>query len=249
MMVGVFRGAGTVINIATVLLGSGLGLALGNRFPERMRTLLTQCLGLFTLVLGAMAIADGFSPALTKEVGSQAPMLIVLGALLLGAILGSGIRLSDRIDDAADWVRRKLARGAEPGRFSEGMVTATLLFCVGPLSILGSLNDGLGRGAEQLIVKAVLDGFAAVAFASALGIGVMFSVIPLTIYQGSLTLLGFGLGEFMSAGQVDALGATGGIILLGLGIRVAGIRKINVADLLPALIFAPLLAWLVSLWR
>ncbi|MDR2373514.1 MAG: DUF554 domain-containing protein [Bifidobacteriaceae bacterium] len=244
-----FRGAGTVINIVAVLAGSGLGLALGNRFPERTRTLVTQCLGLFTIVLGAMAIADGLSPALTEEVGAQAPMLIVLGALLVGAVLGSLARLEERIGAGAEWLRRKLARGAEPGRFSEGLVTATLLFCVGPLSILGSLSDGLGRGAEQLIVKSVLDGFAAVAFASTLGVGVAFSVLPLALYQGSLTLLGLGLGEFLSAGQVDALGAAGGVILLGLGIRLAGLKKIAVADLLPALVFAPLLAWLVGLGR
>ncbi|MDR2565047.1 MAG: DUF554 domain-containing protein [Bifidobacteriaceae bacterium] len=244
-----FRGAGTVINVVTVVLGSGLGLALGNRFPERTRTLLTQCLGLFTMVLGALAIRDGLSPALTQEVGDGAPMLIILGALLAGAIAGSLIRLEDRIDSGAERIRRKLARGAEPGRFSEGMVTATLVFCVGPLSILGSLSDGLGRGAEQLIVKSVLDGFAAIAFASTLGIGVLFSIIPLALYQGALTLLGLGLGEFLSTGQVDALGATGGIILIGLGIRLADLKKIKVADLLPALVFAPILAWLVALWR
>ncbi|MDR0627447.1 MAG: DUF554 domain-containing protein [Bifidobacteriaceae bacterium] len=249
MIGGVFIGAGTVINIGAVVVGSGLGLLLGNRFPERTRTLVTQCLGLFTMVLGAGAIADGLSPALAQEAGEGAPMLIVLGALLLGAITGSLIRLEDRLDTGAEWLRRKLARGAEPGRFSEGLVTATLVFCVGPLSILGSINDGLGAGAEQLVVKSVLDGFAAIAFASTLGVGVLFSVLPLALYQGSLTVLGLGLGTFLSVGQVDALGATGGLILLGLGIRLAGIKKINVADLLPGLVFAPLLVWLVSLWR
>ncbi|MDR1442078.1 MAG: DUF554 domain-containing protein [Bifidobacteriaceae bacterium] len=249
MMVDVFRGAGTAINIVTVLAGSGIGLLLGNRFPERTRELLTQCLGLFTMVLGATAIIDGLSPALSNEVGKQAPMLIVLGALLLGAITGSLVRLENRLDAGAEWLRGKLARGAEPGRFAEGMVTSTLVFCVGPLSILGSLNDGLGRGAEQLIVKSVLDGFSAVAFASALGLGVAFSVLPLAIYQGALTLLGLGLGEFLSAGQIDALGATGGIILIALGIRLADIKKIQVADLLPALAFAPFLAWLAGQWR
>jgi uncharacterized membrane protein YqgA involved in biofilm formation len=245
----VFRGAGTVINIAAVLVGAGAGLALGNRFPERTRNLLTQCLGLFTIVLGALAIGDGLSAALTEEVGAQAPVLIVLGALLAGAITGSLAKVEDRIDAGAEWVRRKLARGAQSDRFVEGMVTATLVFCVGPLSILGALSDGLGRGAEQLVVKAVLDGFTAVAFASALGVGVLFAILPLAVYQGLLTLLGLGLGEFLSAGQVDALGATGGIILLGLGVRLAGLKKIKVADLLPALVFAPLLVWLVGLWR
>jgi uncharacterized membrane protein YqgA involved in biofilm formation len=128
------------------------------------------------------------------------------------------------------------------------MVTATLVFCVGPLAILGSLNDGLGRGSEQLLVKSVMDGFASVAFASALGLGVVFSIIPLALYQGGLTLLGLALGDFLSTAQVDALGATGGVILLGLGVTLAGIKKIRVGDLIPALLFAPLLVWLVGLW-
>ncbi|MDR2114504.1 MAG: DUF554 domain-containing protein [Bifidobacteriaceae bacterium] len=245
----VFVGAGTAINVGAVLAGSGIGLALGNRFPERTRTLLTQCLGLFTMVLGADAISSGLSPELTQEVGAQAPLLIVLAALLLGGIAGSLVRLEQRLDAGAEWLRRLAAQGAEPGRFVDGMVTATLVFCVGPLSILGSLNDGLGRGVEQLLVKSVLDGFAAIAFASALGAGVVFSVLPLALYQGGLTLAGLGLGQFLSAGQVDALGATGGIILLGLGIRLAGIAKIAVADLLPALVFAPALAAAVAAWR
>ncbi|MDR3361227.1 MAG: DUF554 domain-containing protein [Bifidobacteriaceae bacterium] len=244
-----FTGAGTVINVGAVLVGGALGLALGHRFPERTRELLTQCLGLFTIVLGASAIADGLSPALTSEVGAQAPLLIVLGALLLGAISGSLARIEDRLEAAACWVRAKVARGAEPGRFTDAMVSATLVFCVGPLSILGSISDGLGRGVEQLLVKSVLDGFAAIAFGSALGVGVLFSVFPLALYQGLLTVLGLGLGEFLSPGQIDALGATGGIILLGLGIRLAGLKQIAVGDLLPGLVFAPLLAWLAALLR
>jgi uncharacterized membrane protein YqgA involved in biofilm formation len=245
----VFIGAGTAINVGTVLLGGGIGLAVGSRLPERTRGLLTQCIGLFTMVLGAYAVADGLSDALTSEVGSQAPLLIVLGALLAGAITGSLIRLEDRVTSGADWLRAKVARGAEPGRFGAGMVTAALVFCVGPLSILGSINDGLGRGIEQLLVKSVLDGFAAIAFASTLGLGVLFSILPLALYQGALTLLGWGLGEFLSAGQIDSLGAVGGIILIALGTRLAGIVKINVGDLLPGLVFAPLLTWLVSILR
>jgi uncharacterized membrane protein YqgA involved in biofilm formation len=245
----VFTGAGTVINVGAVLVGGGLGLALGQRFPDRTRELVTQCLGLFTVVLGAQAIADGLSPELTSEVGAQAALLIVLGGLLLGAVTGSLARIEDRLEVGAGWVRRKLARGAEPGRFADAMVSSTLLFCVGPLSILGSISDGLGRGVEQLLVKSVLDGFAAIAFGSALGVGVLFSVFPLALYQGLLTALGWGVGEFLTPGQVDALGATGGVILLALGIRLAGLKHVAVGDLLPGLVYAPALAWLVALLR
>ncbi|MDR1824553.1 MAG: DUF554 domain-containing protein [Bifidobacteriaceae bacterium] len=242
-----FPGIGTVVNVVAVLAGCGAGLALGHRFRPATRDLITQVLGLFSMVLGGRAIAQGLSPALTQEVGENAPLLVVLGALLLGALIGAGIRLEQRLDGAADWLRGKVARNSDKGRFIEAAVTSTLIFCVGPLSILGSLSDGLGTGAEQLFVKSVMDGFAAIAFTSSLGIGVMASVIPLTIYQGAFTVLGYFLGNFLSAGQVDALTATGGVILLGLGVRLAGIKKIQIGDLLPALALAPIIVWVVNL--
>jgi uncharacterized membrane protein YqgA involved in biofilm formation len=245
----VFTGAGTVVNIGAVLLGGSAGLLLGNRLPERTRTLLMQCMGLFTMVLGAYAVADGISPAFAEEVGGEARLLIVLGALLLGGVTGSLLRIEDRVDAGAQWLRRKVAKGQAQGRFVEGAVSATLVFCVGPLSVLGAISDGLGTGVDQLLVKSAMDGFTAIAFASALGVGVLFSVLPLALYQGLLTLLGLFLGEFLTAGQVDSLGASGGVILLGLGVRLAGIKKIAVADLLPALIFAPLATWAVSALR
>ncbi|MCL1840880.1 MAG: DUF554 domain-containing protein, partial [Propionibacteriaceae bacterium] len=183
-----FIGAGTVINVGTVVLGSALGVALGGRLPQRTRELVTQTLGLFTLVLGAYAVVDGLSPALSAEVGPNAGLLIVLGALLLGGILGAGVRLEDRLDALASRAGRRLTRaGGSAGRFAEGAVTATLVFCVGPLAILGSLSDGLGQGARLLVVKAVMDGFAAIAFSASFGIGVAASVVPLALYQGAWT--------------------------------------------------------------
>jgi uncharacterized membrane protein YqgA involved in biofilm formation len=243
----VFPGFGTVVNVAAVLLGSAIGLVLGHRFPERTSGLVVQAMGLFTLVLGGNAIADGMSDALSAEVGPQAVYLVVLGALLIGGIIGSLLRLESRMDAGAEWLCGKIAKKADKGKFVEGMVTAALIFCVGPLSILGSISDGLSRGNEQLVVKSVMDGFSSIAFASSMGIGVMASVIPLALYQGALTLLGMGLGDFLSIGQIDSLGATGGVVLLGLGIRLIGIKRIPVGDLLPALAVAPLLTWLVAL--
>jgi uncharacterized membrane protein YqgA involved in biofilm formation len=243
----VFVGIGTVVNVAAVLVGCGLGLVLGQRFRQETRDLITQVLGLFSLVLGGRAIAQGFSPALSEQVSENAPVLVVLAALLIGALIGAWIRLEQRLDGAAEWLRGKVARNSDKGRFIEAAVSSTLIFCVGPLSILGSLSDGLGTGAEQLFVKSVMDGFAAIAFTSSLGIGVMASVIPLAVYQGAFTVLGFFLGNFMSAGQVDGLTATGGVILLGLGIRLAGIKRIQIGNLLPALAVAPILVWVVGL--
>jgi uncharacterized membrane protein YqgA involved in biofilm formation len=236
-----FIGAGTVINVATVIVGTLIGLAAGHRFPHRTRELVTQILGLVTLVIGGLSVADGMSDAFSAEVGAGTRLLVVLGALLIGGLLGSALRLEERLDGAADWLRSKVAREADQATFIEAAVTATLIFCVGPLAIIGSISDGLGNGAEQLIVKAVMDGFAAIAFASTLGIGVMASVIPLVLYQGAITALGWWLGDFMPAAQIDSLTATGGVILLGLGFRLSGIKAIQIGDLLPALLVAPLL--------
>ncbi len=242
-----FIGAGTVINVATVVVGTLIGLAAGHRFPVRTRELVTQILGLVSLVIGGLSIADGMSDAFAAEVGPGARLLVVLGALLIGGLIGSGVRLEERLDGAADWLRSRVAREADQASFIEAAVTATLIFCVGPLAIIGSISDGLGNGAEQLIVKAVMDGFAAVAFAATLGIGVMASVIPLLLYQGAITALGWWLGDFMPASQIDSLTATGGVILLGLGFRLSGIKQIRIGDLLPALLVAPLLTAAVGL--
>lgn len=245
-MSAVFVGAGTVINVVTVVVGSLLGVLVGHRFPERTRMAVTQVLGLVSLVIGGLSVADGMSPAFAEAVGSGARLLVVLGALLIGAVVGSLFRLEARLDDGAEWLRRRFARNADHGTFIEASVTATLIFCVGPLSILGSLSDGMGHGAEQLIVKAVMDGFAAMAFASSLGIGVAFSALPLAVYQGSLTLLGFWLGNVLPTAQIDAITATGGVILLGLGLRLLGIKQVPIGDFLPALLAAPALVWLVG---
>jgi len=241
-----FIGLGTVANVAAIALGSGLGVLAGHRLSERTRTLVTQVLGLFTMVIGASSIASGLSEALAAEVGPSAPLLIVLGALLIGAIIGSALRIENRLDASVNSLHQRFSRTGQDGRFVEGAVTATLVFCIGPLAILGSLSDGLGHGADQLLVKAVMDGFAAIAFASTFGIGVMVSVLPLALYQGLLTLLGHALGSFLPAAQVDALGATGGVILLGLGFRLAGVKQIPVGDLLPALVLAPILVAVVG---
>lgn len=241
-----FIGAGTVINVVTVVVGALLGLLIGHRLPERTRSVVTQILGLVSLVIGGLSIAQGMSEAFAAAVGPNARLLIVLAALLIGGIFGSVVRLEDRLDGGADWLRNRFARGEDHNTFIEASVTATLIFCVGPLSIIGSLSDGMGHGAEQLVIKAVMDGFAAMAFASSLGIGVAFAAIPLAIYQGSLTVVGFWLGNILPAAHLDALTATGGVILLGLGIRLLGIKQIHIGDMLPSLVVAPLLVTVVA---
>ena len=248
-MGGMFIGLGTVANMVTVALGALVGLVLGNRIPERTRETITDVLGLITIVLGILSATQLTSAAFAEEVGSGAPTLIVLGSLLFGAVLGSGLRIEDRLEAGAELLRRRFAGSGDAGTFVDAIVTPTLLFCVGPLTILGSLSDGLGRGAEQLLVKSVLDGFAAIAFASSLGWGVLFSAVAVGIVQGSLTLAAFLLGDLFSTAQIDALTATGGVMLIALGLRLLHIKPIPVGDLLPALVFAPLLVSIVSALR
>ncbi|MDR0285390.1 MAG: DUF554 domain-containing protein [Propionibacteriaceae bacterium] len=241
-----FPGIGTVINVVAIAAGCGLGLLMGHRFPERTRSLVTVALGLFTLVIAGSSIAGGLSPALSDQVGPNAPLLVVLSALLVGGIIGSLIRIEDRLDGLAEKVRARVAAREQGSRFVEGAVTSTLIFCVGPLAILGSLSDGLGDGPQQLLVKSLMDGFAATAFAATFGVGVVASIIPVALYQGLLTLLGAAAGSFLSPGEIDALTATGGVILLGLGIRLIGLKPVPVGDLLPALVLAPAFTALVG---
>ena len=239
------RGTGTALNVATVLVGSGVGVLLGDRLPQRTRNVVTDGLGLVTLLvagLSALAVRD---PALVRAVGSSAPVLLVLGAVLVGGIAGSLLRIEDRLEGLGGWIRARLARGgsgdaAERQRFVEGFVTASLVFCVGPLTVLGSLEDGLGQGADKLALKATLDGFASVAFAASLGWGVAASALSVLVVQGALTALGAALGQLLPAAHLAALTATGGLLLVGVALRLLRIRPVPVGDLLPALLVAPI---------
>ena len=256
-MTSLFPGAGTALNVLTVLIGAGLGMAVGHRLREHTRSVVTDVLGLVTLLvagLSAMAVTD---VALSDAVGSGFPVLIVLGSLLIGSITGSMLRIEERLEGLAGtiqgWVSRRSKDSSIEGgsdhasreRFIEGWLTASLLFCVGPLTILGALNDGLGRGIDQLALKAVLDGFAALAFAASFGVGVLLSAVSVLVVQGALTVVGVLLGDLVPDAQISALTATGGLMLAGIALRLLRIRDIPVGDMLPALIVAPLLTQLV----
>lgn len=253
------RGAGTVLNVATVLLGSGLGLLLGQRLPHKTRDVVTDSLGLVTLLAAALSAMAVLDPALTDAVGSGA-VLIVLGSLLIGSIAGSLLHIEDRLERAGGMLQRRLARSrashadehedhAARERFVQGFLTASLVFCVGPLTILGAINDGLGRGIDMLALKSTLDGFAAIAFASTFGVGVAVSAGTIAVVQGSLTALGWALGDVLPDAHISALTATGGLLLAGIGIRLLRLREVPVGDMLPALAVAPLLTQLVVVLR
>lgn len=240
--------------MVAILIGSGLGVFIGHRLPQRTRDTVTDALGLVTLVIGALSIVALTSSAFTDSVGAGAPLLIVLGALVIGGIIGSLLQIELRLEQVGGWLQRKLSRknaGESVGkrkRFVEGFVDASLVFCIGPLAILGALNDGLGLGIEQLALKSTLDGFASLAFAASLGWGVALSALSVGIVQGAFTILGALVGSVLSVALIDAITATGGVLLLGVGVRLLKIKSVPVGDMLPALIVAPLLAAAVALF-
>ena len=243
-----FPGLGTALNVATVVVGALLGMLVGGRLPQATRSVVTDVLGLVTLLMAGFSAAAVADSALADAVGSAA-MLIVLGSLLVGGIVGSLLRIEERLAGLAGGVQTRLhARGGFPERerFIEGWLGATLLFCVGPLTILGALDDGMGNGIDKLALKSVLDGFAAMAFAASFGVGVLLSAVSVLVIQGGLTLAGVLLGTILSGAQVSALTATGGLMLVGIGLRLLEIKHVPVGDLLPALVVAPLLTALVA---
>lgn len=246
------RGAGTALNVAAILVGSGLGVLFGSRFPERTRHTVTDALGLVVLVIGGLNLAALRDSAYVAAVSAGGTLLVVLGALVLGGVVGSLLRLEERLEQVGAVLQRRLTRGGggpARARFVEGYVTASLVFVVGPLAVLGSLSDGLGRGIDQLVLKATLDGFASLAFAASLGWGVAASALSVAVFQGTLTLLGYLLGGLLPAALVASLTATGGVLLLGVGLRLLQIRAVPVGDMLPALVLAPVLTALVELVR
>jgi uncharacterized protein len=259
----VFPGIGTAVNMITVLVGTAIGVLVGHRLPERTRDVVTDALGLVTLLIAVSAATSIGDSDWARAVGESAPMLIVLGALVLGGILGSVLGIEQRLEAFGGWLQARLRdrghrrRGRSPRaeegtdrqRFIEGFVTSSLVFCVGPLTVLGSISDGLGKGADQLFLKSALDGFAAIAFAASLGWGVAGSVLSLLVVQGSLTALGAALGDILPAAEIAALTATGGLMLVGVALRLLRIRQVPVGDLLPGLVLAPALTALVAALR
>lgn len=245
-------GIGTAVNVATVLVGALLGMLLGNRLPVRTREVVTDALGLVTLLIAATSAVAVLDPALAAEVGDSAPLLVVLGSLLVGGIVGSLLRIETRVAAFGSWLQVRLSGptgSAERQRFIEGFVASSLVFCTGPLTILGSLNDGLGNGADQLYLKSALDGFAAIAFAASFGWGVAASIVTIVTIQGGLTLAGLALGDVLPDAHLAAVTAVGGLLLVGMALRLLRVREVPVADLLPALAIAPALVAIVAAFQ
>ncbi len=221
---------GTLVNVLTVLIGSAIGIFVGNRIPEKITKGVFQAIGLFTLFLGVSMAIKGQM------------LLIIIFSLIIGTIIGELARLDRRVDGFSSHLKKKL-RLKNP-KFTEGMLTAFLLYCVGSMTILGAIDEGIGNGSEILMTKALMDGFSSIALASVFGVGVGVSVVPLLFFQGGITLLAYWLGDFITAEVINELTAVGGVLLLGLGINILEIKKIRIMNMLPSLLVVVALVWL-----
>jgi uncharacterized membrane protein YqgA involved in biofilm formation len=229
---------GTLINVAAVLAGTAIGVAVGGRLPAGLQQRVLAGLGLVTAVIGVdLALA-----------WRETSALYVLGAVLLGGLAGEALDIEGRLSRLGDRLQARLHRpGAAPSTVSEAFFTASLLFCVGPLTVIGSFEDGLNGNLEPLATKSMLDGFASIALASTLGVGVAFAALTVLVVQGALTL-GAGLFESLLRGEaLAAMTSTGGVLIIGISLRLLDLKDVKVGNFLPALAIAPLLVGLVSL--
>jgi len=232
---------GTIFNVITIIVGGVLGTFFGDKLPERMRVTVVAGLGLFTTAYGVSLF-----------IKSENTLLVVI-SVLIGALLGEWWQIEEGLRKLGIWLERILAgktpRSAEgQARFIRGFLTASLVFVIGPMAILGSIQDGLTGDYSTLGVKAILDGFAALAFASSLGVGVIFSFLVILVYQGGITLLAAQLQTFFTASMMNEMSAVGGVLLLGIGIgSLLEIKPIRTGNFLPALAIAPILVWLLNM--
>ncbi len=228
---------GTLINIVAVLLGGTLGTLVGGRLPERIRETVVWALGLFTIALGVQMTFDSNNA------------LITLGSALLGGLLGEWLNIELALKRFGGWLEARFARSLSTdgtARFIKGFVSASLIFCVGPMTILGSIQDGLTGDYQLLAIKSLLDGFAALAFAASLGVGVLFSVVVILVYQGGLTLLAVQAQSLLTDPMIAEMTAVGGLLMMAIGVgALLELRPIRVANYLPALLVAPLIVALL----
>lgn len=243
-----FVGVGTLINIGAILIGASLGVIAGARITKKSQSLITDVLGLITALGAASALSALWSPIFQSALPKSSSLLVILASMLIGGLIGSALSLETRLDAFGEKLRDRF-KASQESPFVEGFVSASLLFVIGPLAILGSVSDGMSQGIDQLILKSSLDFFAAMAFASTLGWGVAASAIPVAIYQGFWTVIGFAAGSVLSQYQIDAMTICGGLMLVGIALRLLDIKKIPVANLLPALVIAPTIATVLHILR
>ena len=225
------RGLGTIINTVTVLGGGMLGLIIGDKIPDRIRVIIVQVIGLTTLAIGMRDVID------------TANIVFPLVGMVLGGIVGELLRIEDRLVGIGEFLRRKFAKNSSESTFVNGFVTATLLFCVGPLTILGAIEDASGRTPQLYIIKGTLDGFMTIIFAALYGVGAIFSAVSVFVVQGSLTVFGTSLDALLTDRMRLELFSAGGLAVIAIGINLLEIKKIRLGSLLPGLVITPILVW------
>jgi uncharacterized membrane protein YqgA involved in biofilm formation len=234
------NGLGTVINVATVLVGGLLGVMIGDRLPERMRRTIMQGLGLVTVGVAVVSMEPLFDP----DDGLRRFVILIV-AMISGGLVGEGLRLEERLESVGERMRKRFVRSEDRDShtmFIEGFVVASTVFCVGPLTIVGAIEDGLGVSIRLLAIKSALDGFAAIGFASVYGWGVLGSLATLIVYQGGLTAAAALVEPVMTGEVLAVLGAVGSLLVLGIGLRLLDITRVRVVALLPALVIGPVIA-------
>ena len=224
---------GTLLNTLAVVIGASLGLLLGRRLPDQLRTTVMHGLGLVTLVAG-LRMASG-----------TANILIVMGSILLGGVIGEWLRIEDGLQMLGDRLQARF-KSSSSASLAEGFVTASLIFCVGPMAILGSIRDGMVGDYSLLAIKSLLDGFASLALAASLGIGVLFSAASVLVMQGSISLLAAVAKVGLSEAMVTEMSAAGGVVMMGISLLLLDLKRIRVASLLPAIAIAPLIVAILA---
>lgn len=227
---------GTLINMGAIIAGTAIGSLAGSRLPARMRRIVLYGIGLVVLLIG-------FQMAVRTQ-----NVLVVLGAILIGGIIGELLRIEERLEQLGQFFQKKFSKGSEQS-IAEGFVTASLVFCVGPMAILGSISDGLSGDYSLLSIKAVMDGFASVAFGASLGWGVGLSAISILVYQGGITLLAGSLPGALNEAMITEMTATGGLIIIGIGVKLLDLKDLPLANFVPAIAVAPAILALIPLFR
>lgn len=220
---------GTLVNAGAVIVGGIAGLLLNKSMPERFKTIYFQAIGLFTAAIGI------------SMVWNMQHILIVVSSLAVGSLLGEWWNLERGAERLSEYLRKRFRIGNE--KFSEGLITAFLLYCIGSMTILGAIQEGTGGSSDLLLTKSLMDGFSSVLLASAFGVGVIFSAIPLLIFQGGITLLAMGASSFFTPEIIQGLTSVGGILLIGLGVNILEIKKLRIMNMLPALLIVVILLW------
>ena len=236
-----FPGFGTTLNIAAIIIGSVVGILIGKKLSEKFRRLITDVLGCVTAISAADALSSYWDVSLTQVLPQGGAILVVVFSLLIGAAIGSWLKIEESLEVFGEKLKSKFDK-KEESNFVEGFVSASLVFAIGPLAILGSISDGMGTGIDQLVLKSTLDGFTSIAFAASLGWGVALSSLPVGIYQFIWTGIGISLGAILADYQIAAMTAVGGVLLIGISLRLLRIKDVAVANLLPAIALAPLIA-------